>query len=358
MTIPDPSHPPEDASDASGDSRDASGGGAEPFGSRAPDTFGADVRYDGEVDGHHYLLEVRHRLLDTTARITIDGVAHDPKEPLEKKAARRDDAGDVTTSDGVAIRLDEGLTGLKCVVRRSTEDRRDGGSRGDRGQDGGFRRRRARPTSRHRPSPQRCAAHTRAAITVGPSRGTPRPSTRSGFALLAAVGAAAKVLVPLLGIGALVSGLLSPILRWVYRLVSPLLGWLDDVTRPVREWIGGVVGPVLAWLGDLLRPVFAAWDHLMAFLFGWIPDLSLPFSVPDWVFDIAKPVALVVIAFVATYGGIRRRRQTLAQREQGAGTVDGAEEGAQRDPVDGAEEPTDGGEEPTDGGEDPGRGVR
>jgi hypothetical protein len=293
MSIPDPTTPPEDT--------------PEPFGSHTPGSFGADVRYEGDVDGHHYLLEVRHRLLDTSLEIVLDGVRHVPADRGEKKQAKASDASAVTTDDGVALRLEDGVTRQRCTVRRPTTT----GEMKDREV---IEVRTAGLGGAGEADVRRAA--TSAGVALAPEDGSPSARrdarklahpVRSG--LLAAAAAAAKVLVPLLGIGALIRLLLGGVGRWA-----------DERTRPVREWFGDLVDPVLTWLGDVLRPLFAAWDRLMGFLFGWIPDLSLPFSLPhlpDWVFDVAKPVILIVIAFVATYGGIRRRRRQLAGREGG-----------------------------------------
>ncbi|MCT2176103.1 hypothetical protein M3F63_00205 [Brachybacterium muris] len=68
------------------------------------------------------------------------------------------------------------------------------------------------------------------------------------------------------------------------------------------EWIDAILGPIgraLAWLRETLL--------------GWIPELSfsLPFDVPDWVFDVGIPVVIVLLVFWTTLGKLKRRRSQL-----------------------------------------------
>ena len=68
------------------------------FGEREPNRFGADVEYRGRAQGHEYVARVRHRLLDTSLLLEIDGVEHDPAaEEKALKAAKKaegDEPGD------------------------------------------------------------------------------------------------------------------------------------------------------------------------------------------------------------------------------------------------------------------------
>src|SRR5699024_6612647 len=75
-----PEAPPEPSTTPSSES-------AAKFGSQRPTRFAADVEYRGRVEGHDYLVRVRHRFLDSSFTVAIDGVEHDPK--AEEKAAKK-----------------------------------------------------------------------------------------------------------------------------------------------------------------------------------------------------------------------------------------------------------------------------
>src|SRR5699024_12353754 len=91
--------PPRDAAEVEEDV-------AAPFGSQEPTRVAADVSYRGRVGEHDYLVRVRHRLLDTSFTVEIDGVAHDPKAEAkagqagEKAAGPGSAAGGETPEDG------------------------------------------------------------------------------------------------------------------------------------------------------------------------------------------------------------------------------------------------------------------
>src|SRR5690625_872788 len=70
---------------------------AAPFGSQEPTRVAADVVYRGRVGEHEYLVQVRHRLLDSSFTVEIDGVAHDPKAE-EKARTRSKKAGGLGTA--------------------------------------------------------------------------------------------------------------------------------------------------------------------------------------------------------------------------------------------------------------------
>lgn len=269
------------------------------FGEREPGRFGADVRYTGRVRGHDYVVEVRHRLLDTSAVLTIDGVRHDPR--TEKEAARSTHAQDVDAEDGIAVRIDEGFTRLRYTVRRPTvkgemKDREriivrtaglGGAGEVDVAGDDSFV---GSPLVPQEGSP---SARREQRKTEHPLR----------YGLIAALGAAARVLIPLLGIGALLSGLLRPLREAAERAVRPPVEWVADLVRPVKEWIA-----------DLLRPVGKALTWLLDLLFGWIPDLGI--HVPSWMIDVGVPMVMVLLAFLATVAGIRHRRALLSEAER------------------------------------------
>ncbi|MFL0456540.1 hypothetical protein ACH0CV_04250 [Brachybacterium paraconglomeratum] len=105
-----------------------------PFGEHPATRFAADVEYSGRAGEHDYLVRARHRLLDTSFTVVIDGIEHDPKaeekarKDREKREANEGDAtdGDVAdedaTDDDLQFGLNEGFSTLRCTVRRRRED--------------------------------------------------------------------------------------------------------------------------------------------------------------------------------------------------------------------------------------------
>src|SRR5699024_11211100 len=102
-----------------------------------PDSrFAADVDYSGHTGHHDYVVRARHRLLDTTFTVVIDGVEHDPKaEEKAWKAREKEEAGQAADradeggrdgpadgEDGLRFTLEDGFTTLRCTVRRPRED--------------------------------------------------------------------------------------------------------------------------------------------------------------------------------------------------------------------------------------------
>ncbi|HJF49311.1 MAG TPA: hypothetical protein K8W24_05860, partial [Brachybacterium paraconglomeratum] len=78
-----------DRSEGAADGRDGRTDAAQeevPFGEQPATRFAADVEYSGRAGDHDYLVRVRHRLLDTSFTVVIDGVEHDPK--AEEKARK------------------------------------------------------------------------------------------------------------------------------------------------------------------------------------------------------------------------------------------------------------------------------
>src|SRR5690625_5196608 len=84
--------PPRDAAEVEEDV-------AAPFGSQEPTRVAADVSYRGRVGEHDYLVRVRHRLLDTSFTVEIDGVAHDPKAEEKARQASKKVAGPGTAPE-------------------------------------------------------------------------------------------------------------------------------------------------------------------------------------------------------------------------------------------------------------------
>ena len=298
------------------------------FGAEEPTRFAADVEYRGSAGPHDYVVRVRHRFLDTSFTVVIDGVEHDPKaeekarkEKEKEKEKEGDEAGGAEESapteaaDGLRFRLEEGFTTLRCTVRRPrTDDEHTDcevlslhtaglGGAGEVDVRHGFDRTLLVPAEGS-PSAARDAKRTE-----HPTR----------YALIAAVTKGAKYLLPLLGFGALFSGLLDPLKEWVAarirpaieaisRLIDPLMEWIEAVTRPVREFLDMLLSPVRELLAAILRPV----RDFLRWLVGLLPDVELPFSIPEWVVDIAVPLLVVAMVFAATFAELRRRREKLA----------------------------------------------
>ena len=368
---------------------------AAPFGSQEPTHVAADVVYRGRVGEHEYLVQVRHRLLDTSFTVEIDGVAHDPKAeekartrskiaggpgtaPAEQtpgtagngvdetdepehadeadkveeaehadeadkveEAERADEADKVEEpdrdaartpsdgspappGDGLRFRLEEHFTTLYCTVRRP--DGSDGledaevitirtaglGGAGEVDVRQGLTR---RPLAPDADSPSAARDRKR---TAHPTR----------YALLAALTKAAAFLLPLLGLGALFSGILQPARDWIAErlavlieaimgVVSPVLEWIDELLRPIREFIDSLTRPIRDLIAALLQPLRDLVDWLRSLL----PGLSLPFDVPGWVVDLAVPVIIVLVVFAVTFGRLRTRRQRLEDARASAATT-------------------------------------
>lgn len=337
--------------------------GEPPFGTIAPSRFAADVEYTGRAGDHDYVVRVRHRLLDTSFVVLLDGVEHDPV--AEAKQEAEDDAQDIAgdtaqdgaggdaegdaqddAGDGLRFTIEDGFTRIRAMVRRPIEGgehsnseeitvRTAGlGGAGEVEVRRGFRR-----------------------IPLIPAEGTPsarreakRAAHPTRFALMAALPRALFYLLPLLGIGVLFSGLLRPVREALERLLRPLVegiaavlgairDGIDELTAPIREFIAGLLQPVTDFLAALFRPVARAWDWLLEVLLGWIPDLDL--DLPDWLFDVLVPALVVLAIFLSTLRGLRRRRALLEETRR-------ASEGTAKAPS-----ATD---DEADSGEDDGRG--
>ena len=369
--------PPRDAAEVEEDV-------AAPFGSQEPTRVAADVSYRGRVGEHDYLVRVRHRLLDTSFTVEIDGVAHDPKaEEKARQASKKaagpgtapdektpDDATDEANEDdepetadapegpdgadgsdeaegaiqadapekrsrnppagkpappddGLRFRLEEHVTTLYCTVRRPDEDgdpadaevitvRTAGlGGAGEVDVRQGLTR---RPLAPDEGSPSAARDRKR---TAHPTR----------YALLAALTKAAAFLLPLLGLGALFSGILQPVREWVAERMGVVIEAIMGVVDPVLEWVDGLLHPIREFLDSLTRPIrdlIAAVLQPLRDLVDWLrsllPELSLPFDVPDWVVDIAVPVVIVLVVFALTFARLRRRRERLEAARASAAT--------------------------------------
>ncbi|MDN5688578.1 MAG: hypothetical protein L0G94_18145 [Brachybacterium sp.] len=369
------------------------------FGEREPTRFAADVEYRGRAQGHDYLVRVRHRFLDSTFTVVLDGVEHDPKaeekatrkagaesdaeteeaQPAESAAieeradgtrvdsavadgeradgpagdgdradgaaADRDSIDSAAADDGLRFRLEESITVVHCTVRRPDAEgdiadaevlsvRTAGlGGAGEVDVRHGLERTLLVPAD---DSPSAARDRKR---TAHPTR----------YALIAALTRAAGFLLPLLGLGALFSGLLDPVKEWVGAQVRPIIeaiaeffdpvrDWIARVLRPIREFLDALFDPVREFLSALFapvqevlaaiwRPMARAWNWLTDLLFGWIPDLSLPFEIPEWVVDVAVPVLVVLVVFAVTFSSLRHRHEKLEATRQATDPAPGSGDG-------------------------------
>lgn len=108
-------------------------------------------------------------------------------------------------------------------------------------------------------------------------RNLKRTAHPTRFALVAALTTALRLVIPLLGLGALLAFLADSVKAWLSRHLSPLLD-------PIFHWLGRVLEP----LGSALAAVGAFFGAIIDFLFGRIPAIHLPFDTPDWVWTAAK----------------------------------------------------------------------
>src|SRR5699024_10604371 len=283
-----------------------------------PDSrFAADVDYTGHTGHHDYVVRARHRLLDTTFTVVIDGVEHDPKaEETARKAREKEEAGQVAdradedgrdgpadgedAADGLRFTLEDGFTTLRCTVQRPQEDgshkeaevitiRTAGlGGAGEVEVRHGFRRTVLVPAEGS-PSAARDAKRT-----AHPTR----------YALIAALARSMRYLLPLLGFGALFSGLLDPLDEWVEARVRPLVESVARAIAPLRDWFAELLQPLWDALAWLLRPVNAVLEwllspvrELLAWLMGLLPEFELPFDVPGWVVNVVIAAIVVVSVF-------------------------------------------------------------
>ena len=328
--------------------------------------FGADVDYRGRAGRHDYVVRARHRLLGTTFTVAIDGVEHDPKAEEKARKAREgtdtgpqagvdgaDDSGvdgvegseadgaDVGAADGdddaaaygdgdpradgddLSFTLQEGVTALRCTVRRPREDvgHKDAevialrtvglGGAGEVEVRHGFQRTVLVP-EQGSPSAARDAKRT-----AHPTR----------YALVAALTKSARYLLPLLGLGALFSGLLEPVEEWIEARLRPAVEAIVRATEPPREWIAQLLQPIRDLLAALLQPV----RDLVGWLLGLLPDLELPFDVPGWLVDVLFAVIVVVVVFSATRRGLQERRTKLESTKATTKKVGSGEPGETAD---------------------------
>lgn len=279
--------------------------------------------YRGAVEGHLYVVRARHGVMDTWATLIIDGVFHDPRREKEPRTgtvsvgtgAREATGGEVSgEADGLAFGVEDGFGKVVYEVRRPDEKgklrtaeriRIRTAGLGGKGEVDVLGSAEGVGTGGFFPTP--LAPDEGTASWAREQRKLAHPVR---FALVRALATAAKVLIPLLGIGALFSGLLDPVKEWIADRVRPVVEAIAEFLQPVREMIDAVLEPVRR---------FGAW--LSEVLFGWIPELSFDLPTPDvpgWVIEVAFPVGLVLAVFLMTLRGLRRRHGQLEQARRSA----------------------------------------
>lgn len=132
---------------------------------------------------------------------------------------------------------------------------------------------------------------------------TARPNT---FALIAGLTTALRLIVPLLGLGALFAFITEPVKAWLSHHLSPILD-------PIFAWLGQLLEPV----GRILMAIGRLIGSVIDFLFGWLPSFHLPFDVPDWVWTAARIALLMLVAFSVSRSNLRRRQKQLEQAQPG-----------------------------------------
>lgn len=319
------------------------------FGDRAPSRFGADVEYRGVAGRHEYLVRVRHRFLDTTFTLVIDGVEHDPKaesKALEERAADDDGPADAaaadddgpaeaavaeegdTIGDGLRFTVSTHFSTLNCTVRRP----RPGGKYVD-------AEVLTLRTAGLGGAGEVDIRHGFGTTVLVPEEGSPsavrdekRTAHPTRYAVIAAFTKGARYLLPLLGFGALFSGLLEPLEEWIEARVRPAIDAIARMTAPVREWIANLLRPiqeftaaVLTPVGEFLAAVLRPVRDALRWLLDLLPNIDLPFDVPEWLVDVMVPLFVVVAVFLATLSSLRSRREKLEAAR--AGTTGNAASG-------------------------------
>lgn len=134
------------------------------------------------------------------------------------------------------------------------------------------------------------------------ARDLKRTAHPTGFALIAGLITIMRLVIPLLGLGALLSFLAEPVKAWLSRHLTPLL-------EPVMNWLARMLEP----LGSLLSAIGRFLGWLFDILFGWLPSIDLPFDIPDWVWTTAKISVLALIAFSVSRASLKRRKKLLEE---------------------------------------------
>src|SRR5699024_1054855 len=165
------------------------------------------------------------------------------------------------------------------------------------------------------------------------ARGAERTAHPTRYALIAAFARSLRYLLPLLGLGALFSGLLDPLEEWIEARVRPLVEAVARAIAPLRDWVAELLQPLRDALAWLLQPVNALLEwvlspvrEVLAWLRGLLPEFELPFDVPGWVVDVLIAVIVVGAVFAVTRRGLQERGKKLAETRARREHVDGETE--------------------------------
>lgn len=184
-----------------------------------------EVRYRGRVGKHDYEVRAVHGLLECDAVVVVDGVECEPASRTEEEA------WDHAAEQGWVVGREEGFRRLTCPVQFLSDD---GELRTEAtvevrtvgyGGTGEVDVRRGFEPTPLAPDPGSASAAREERRAAHPTR----------FALVAALMRAAGYLLPLLGIGLLLSGLLRPLREWVDRVTQPPRDAVREATAPARR---------------------------------------------------------------------------------------------------------------------------
>lgn len=272
--------------------------------------FRSATKYAGHALGHHYQVTVRHSPWRTkVVALSVDDVEHIPA-PDEADASsttielQDSDKSETETenSEPAEVRV-SGWLNVRITVKRPTVEGKmvdrevihvNTAALGGAGE-----------------------VEVRSDLNVSPL--LPEPGSRSEerdfkraarpntFALIAGLTTVLRLIVPLLGLGALFAFITEPVKAWLSRHVSPVL-------EPIFAWLGQLLEPAGRMLMAIGRFIGSVFD----FLFGWLPRLHLPFDAPDWVWTFARIALLALVAFSVSRSNLKRRQKQLEQTKSGA----------------------------------------
>lgn len=273
--------------------------------------FSSTTTYAGHTRQHDYTITVRHSPWRTkVVALNIDGIEQLDIEPgphpsdqtdaeISPAEFRTDSSGTEDAQPNVEIQLHGWLT-LRIVVRRPTVK----GTMVDREEIhvstaalGGAGEAEVRKGDKITPLLPESGSRSE-------RRDVKRTAKPTAYALVAGLTTALRLCIPLLGLGALLSFLTEPVKAWLSRVFSPILD-------PVFAWLGELFEPV----GRLLGVIGQFISGIIDFLFGWMPEIHLPFDVPDWVWTVAKIALFALIAFSVNKSNLNRKKRQLEKSE-------------------------------------------
>lgn len=276
--------------------------------------FKGTTIYSGHALSHDYHVTVRHSPWRTKVlALSIDDVEHIPA-PVDSYGASgsvADDAdvdgSDGTETDSVEENSAEVRVGGWFTVRITVKRPNDEGELADK-------------KIIHVNTAALGGAgevEVRSGLEIAPllpepgSRSEARDLKRSAkpntFALIAGLTTAARLVVPLLGLGALFAFITEPIKKWLSRHLSPILD-------PFLAWLGQLLEPI----GRFLMAIGRFLGRIIDFLFGWLPSFHLPFEIPDWVWTSARIALLAFVAYSVSRSNLKRRQKRLEEARAGS----------------------------------------